>query len=74
LERFFHLIQAVEAQNAYGQRDAVSVELAWCDARTDQGIDRMKYRAILLVLRDLMGQGWQGEYAVPHFVQPAVEP
>jgi hypothetical protein len=34
----------------------------------------MNYRAILLVLRDLMGQGWQGEYAVPHFVQPAVEP
>jgi len=37
-------------------------ELAWCDALRIEGIDRLKYRAMLLVLRDLMGQGWHTQY------------
>jgi hypothetical protein len=44
------------------QRDAILGELAWCSALSHEGIDRLKYRAMLLVLRDLMGQGWHTQY------------
>jgi hypothetical protein len=62
VERFFQLIQSIEGSDAQLQRNAVSRELAWCDGLTHEGLDRFKYRAMLLVLRDLMGQGWQTRY------------
>ena len=62
VERFFQLIESIEGRDARQQRDAVCRELEWCNGLTHEGLDRLKYNAMLLVLRDLMGQGWQTRY------------
>lgn len=62
LERFLRLIESIEGFDAQHQRAAVNDELIWCNGLTHDGIDRLKYRSMLLVLRDLMGQGWQTRY------------
>ena len=62
LERFLRLIESIEALDPRRQRDSVCRELTWCDGLTYEGLDRLKYRAMLLILRDLMGQGWQTRY------------
>jgi hypothetical protein len=62
LERFLRLVESIDANDAKGQREAVSRELVWCNALTHDGHDRLKYRAILMVLRDVMGQGWRTQY------------
>lgn len=62
LERFLRLVEAIDAKDAKGQRAAVVEELAWCNGLTHEGLDRLKYRAILMVLSDVMGQGWRTQY------------
>ncbi len=62
VERFFHLIESIEGGDGRQQRDAACRELEWCNGLTHEGLDRIKYTAMLLVLRDLMGHGWQTRY------------
>src|SRR5687768_13922602 len=62
LERFLRLVEAIDANGAKGQREAVGRELAWCNGVSHEGLDRLKYRAILMVLSDVMGQGWRTQY------------
>lgn len=62
LERFLRLIESAEGLDAMQQRDAVDRELAWCRGLAHEGLDRLKYQAMLLVLRDLLGQGWRTQY------------
>jgi len=62
LDRFLRLIEAIDDLDARKQREAVRVELAWCEALCNGGIDRQKYLAMLMVLRDVLGQGWRTQY------------
>jgi hypothetical protein len=59
LERFLRLVESIDALKAAEQREAVARELGWCLSLHHDTIDRLKYRAMLMVLLDLMGQGWQ---------------
>src|SRR5262245_13540383 len=62
LQRFLRLIEAIDREDALGQREAVHEELTWCDCLTHNTTDRLRYRATLMVLRDVMGQGWRTRY------------
>ena len=62
LDRFLRLIEAIDALDAVQQREAVRHELAWCDGLSNGGIDRQKYIGLLMVLRDVLGQGWRTQY------------
>jgi hypothetical protein len=59
LERFLHLVECVDALPPLRQREAVCRELDWVRGRTGGGDGRLKYGAMLMVLRDLLGQGWR---------------
>jgi hypothetical protein len=59
LERFLHLVEGLDSLSPMRQRDAILGELAWCAARTSGTVDALKYRAMLTVLRDLLGQEWR---------------
>src|SRR5690348_15643607 len=61
LERFLRLAEEIDPLAPLRQREAVLEELAWARGRPT-GTDQLKYRAFLLVLRDLLGQGWQVQY------------
>ncbi len=58
LERFLRLIEAIDGMEAIDQRQSVCGELKWLSSRRDETLDRLKYRGMMLVLRDLLGQGW----------------
>jgi hypothetical protein len=62
LERFIALIESAEGLPALAQRELVLRELKWCESRPTDTVDFLKYRAILFVLRDLLGQGWETRY------------
>lgn len=62
LERFLRLIELIDTKDAVSQREEIRNELAWCNNLTHEGIDRLKYRATLMVLGDIMGQGWRTRY------------
>lgn len=63
LERFLHLAEGISELGSLRQRDAVMRELGWCDERPAQTLDQQRYRGMLLVLRDLLAQGWRLRYA-----------
>lgn len=62
LERFLRLVEAIDNKDAKHQREVVCQELVWCLELNHESVDRQKYLAMLLVLRDLMGQGWRTCY------------
>ncbi len=62
LDRFLRLIEAIDAKDAKAQREAIRDELVWCDGLRHGGSDRLKYRAMLMVLSDVIGQGWRTQY------------
>lgn len=62
LDRFLKLVESIDAQDAKGQRQAIRDELDWCNALRNDGIDRLKYSATLMVLRDVIGQGWRTQF------------
>ncbi len=62
LDRFLRLIESIDDMDARTQREAVRSELAWCEALCNGGIDRKKYLGMLMVLRDVLGQGWRTQY------------
>jgi hypothetical protein len=62
LERFLRLVESIDKNTPLEQREAICLELEWCRARQQETQDRLKYQALLLVLRDLMGQGWQTRF------------
>lgn len=62
LDRFLRLVESIDEMPAQKQREVVRGELAWCEALRNEAIDRQKYRAMLMVLRDVLGQGWRTQY------------
>ncbi len=62
LERFLRLVEAMDSSAPTGQRDSVLRELAWCRSVKHETVDRLKYQAMLMVLSDLIGQGWQTRF------------
>lgn len=62
LERFLHLIDGIDRLTSQRQRAAVMEELEWCNSRTSDTLDHDKYVATLMVLRDLLRQGWQIQF------------
>jgi hypothetical protein len=58
LERFLRLAEEIDPLTPLRQREAVLQELAWARPRP-AGTDQLKYRTFLLVLRDLLAQGWR---------------
>lgn len=62
LDRFLRLVEGMDGEPARTQRIAVQTELGWCNSQTNGGVDRCKYRATLMVLSDLLGQGWQSQF------------
>ncbi len=62
LERFLRLVESIDALKPNGQREVVCRELDWCHSLPHETIDRLKYQAMLMVLSDLMGQGWQTQF------------
>ena len=62
LDRFLKMVESIDTKDAKGQRQAVRDELEWCDSLRSGGVDRSKYRAMLMVLRDVIGQGWRTQY------------
>jgi hypothetical protein len=62
LERFLHLIEGIDGLTSSRQRLAVLQELDWSGTRNSETLDHLRYRATLMVLRDLLRQGWQIQY------------
>ena len=62
LERFLHLIDGINGLTSQRQRAAVMEELDWCSSRNSDTLDHGKYVATLMVLRDLLRQGWQIQF------------
>lgn len=62
LERFLVMIEGIDDLSSGRQREAVLRELEWCSDRPTDTLDHMRHRATLMVLRDLLGQGWQIQY------------
>ncbi len=62
LERFLVMIEGIDDLSSGRQREAVQRELEWSSERPGDTLDQMRYRATLMVLRDLLGQGWQTQY------------
>jgi hypothetical protein len=62
LDRFLRLIESIDDLDAKGQREAIRSELEWCSGLRNGGMDRQKYRGTLMVLRDVVGQGWRTQY------------
>ena len=62
LGRFLRLIESIDDLDARKQREAVRAELVWCEALCNGGFDRQKYLGLLMVLRDVLGQGWRTQY------------
>jgi hypothetical protein len=62
LERFLRLAETIDAKDAKGQREAVRTELAWCSVLPQDSLDRLKYQAMLMVLSDVLGQGWRTQF------------
>lgn len=62
LERFLLLIERIDGLDAGAQRKAVCEELVWCAGMPHRTLDQLSYRGMLLVLRDLIGQGWTVRY------------
>ena len=62
LERFLYLIEGIDDLTSSRQREAFGRELEWCGRQVAETLDRHRYRATLMVLRDLTGQGWRVQY------------
>jgi Domain of unknown function (DUF4338) len=62
LERFLYLIEGIDDLTNVRQREAFVRELEWCGLQVAETLDRHRYRATLMVLRDLTGQGWRVQY------------
>lgn len=62
LDRFLRLIESIDNLDAKGQRETIRSELEWCNGLRNGGIDRQKYCGMLMVLRDVIGQGWRTQY------------
>jgi Domain of unknown function (DUF4338) len=62
LERFLYLIEGIDDLTSSRQREAIVRELEWCGLQVAETLDRHRYRATLMVLRDLTGQGWRVQY------------
>ena len=62
LERFFFMVEGIDELTSVRQRDAVKRELEWCSTRVADTLDYLRYCATLMVLRDLLGQGWRIQY------------
>ena len=59
LERFLYLVEGIDELGSSRQREAIERELQWCRSRSGETLDHLRYRATLMVLRDLLGQGWR---------------
>ena len=62
LERFLYLVEGIDELTSSRQREAVQRELDWCNNRRSETLDCLRYQATLMVLRDLLGQGWRIRY------------
>jgi hypothetical protein len=62
LERFLGLIGSIDGKDPKAQRVAIQQELIWADAHASSSLDGLKYRATLMVLCDVTGQGWRTQY------------
>ena len=62
LERCLHLIDGVNGLTRQRQRAAVMEKSDWCSSRNSDTLDHEKYVATLMVLRDLLRQGWQIQF------------
>jgi hypothetical protein len=56
LERFLHLIEGIDGLTSSRQRLAVLQELDWSGTRKSETLDHLRYKATLMVLRDLLRQ------------------
>ena len=62
LERFLRLVESIDDQDAIAQREAICRELGWCRGLPHENLSHLKYEALLMVLSDLMGQGWRTRF------------
>jgi Domain of unknown function (DUF4338) len=62
LERFLHLVEGLNDFGFKRQREAIKEELAWSVARGSESLDQLRYKATLMVMNDLVGQGWRVQY------------
>ncbi len=62
LEQFLRLVESIDDQDAIAQREAICRELGWCRGLPHENLSHLKYEALLMVLSDLMGQGWRTRF------------
>lgn len=64
VERLLSLVRAIDGRGWQFQLIAIRDELRWFDSGDHRSRDALRYKGLLLVLRDLTTQGWQVIY--PH--------
>ena len=59
VERLLTLVRVIHSTEPQQQAGAIGDELQWIESGDHRSRDAMKYKGLLLVLRDLTSQGWR---------------
>lgn len=70
VERLQSLVQAIDCRGWQLQLIAIRDELRWYHSGDYRSRDALRYKGLLLVLRVLATQGWQGSGWRNDFIQP----